>query len=57
MNGNNFIKNHSLITELEIEMDRRNSAIPLKDLKTQMLVLSQVRLFVSKLSLKMVLWL
>ncbi|MCG1264489.1 2,3,4,5-tetrahydropyridine-2,6-dicarboxylate N-acetyltransferase [Staphylococcus epidermidis] len=27
-----YQKNHSLITELEIEMDRRNSAIPLKDL-------------------------
>lgn len=27
-----YKKNHSLITELEIEMDRRNSAIPLKDL-------------------------
>ncbi|MFT2154860.1 2,3,4,5-tetrahydropyridine-2,6-dicarboxylate N-acetyltransferase [Staphylococcus epidermidis] len=27
-----YQQNHSLITELEIEMDRRNSAIPLKDL-------------------------
>lgn len=27
-----YQQNHSLITELEIEMDRRNSAIPFKDL-------------------------
>ncbi len=27
-----YQQNHSLITELEIKMDRRNSAIPLKDL-------------------------